>query len=135
MSLSAPSVEVDGVPRLPFGFLEKYALSTDRRKLLNLENKDQKTKEGGKISVSINECGDIIHGSIDYIYYYLLQCENEINQIFKNPNFQNKQSKQYKQLKQQFNDLSFEMTQCFAKYNDQKYPRFFSFFSIIYFFF
>ena len=125
-----PSVQVDDVSRLPFGFLEKYALSTDRRKLLNVKQTEEKEKEiigenEGKPrqSVGINESG-IVHGSIDYIYYYLLQCENEINEILKNANFKNEKSEEYKQLKQQFIDLSNEITQCFAKYNDPNYPRF-----------
>ena len=51
--------------RLPFGFVEKFALCHNRRKLI--EYKDE----------SIVKC-DLVYGSEEHSYYSMLQIENEI---------------------------------------------------------
>ena len=84
--------------RLPFGFLEKYAYSSDRRALLdpslNGEN-EKKSKEANDIEMdpnnkdasgNVGEKVDLIEGSEEHTYYSLLQIENEIEQCYKQLN-------------------------------------------------
>ena len=94
--------------RLPFGFLEKYAYSSDRRALLNpLSNgesetkskeandieTDQKSKEG---NTNNSEKVDLIKGSEEHTYYSLLQFENEIEQCYKQLNTSQNENDQEK---------------------------------------
>ena len=112
--------------RLPFGFLEKYAYSSDRRALLNPPSKgenEKKSKEANDIemdpdnkdgNINIGEKVDLIEGSEEHTYYSLLQIENEIEQCYKQlnqlSNLKNKEAitSRNKEITAKLNELKME---------------------------
>ena len=77
---------------MPFGFLEKYAYSQDRRLLLrgaakSNSNDEVKSDENEK-KAQINPFfkSDLVEGSEEHAYYSMLHIENEIQQLYKTLN-------------------------------------------------
>ena len=88
---------------LPCGSIEEFVLSSNRRKLLGIDND---TEDENMHDSTLSEYSSIMHGSDEYLYFHRLQIENEITNILINNNLDDLSESDTNKLKSLLNEAN-----------------------------